>query len=111
MYGWEGRMAQPTNQRNELEGRVRDAAGVGLSRAADAAHRAGEWAERRGGPAARAATTAHDAEDRLTRAASYVRHRDVDGMKADFERQVDRHPVRALLLAAGMGFLLGRLVR
>lgn len=104
-------MEQGNEQRTGVESRVRDLAGEGLSKAAEAAHRAGLWAEQRGGAASRAAPKAHDAEARFGRAASYVRHRDLDGIRADLEREVDRHPVRALLLAAGIGFLMGRMVR
>ncbi|HUH13177.1 MAG TPA: hypothetical protein VMK65_08710 [Longimicrobiales bacterium] len=90
---------------------IRSTAGEGLSRAAEAAHRAGLWAEERGGPIGRAAPQAHQLEERLGRASSYVRHRDLDGLRADLEREVDRNPVRALAVAALTGFLLGRVLR
>lgn len=104
-------MERTEEQRSRIEERVRDAAGEGLSRAAQAAHRAGEWAEQRGGRVSTAAPRAHGVEARLARASSYVRHRDLDGVRADVEREVERHPVRSLLMAAGVGFLLGRIVR
>ena len=92
-------------------GGIRGVAGEGFSRAAEAAHRAGQWAEERGGPVSRAAPQAHRLEERLGRASSYVRNRDLDGLRADLEREVDRNPVRALAVAAGVGFLLGRILR
>lgn len=95
----------------EVERKVREAAGDGLSRAADAALRAGHWAERKGGTASRIVPPARKTWGSLSEAAEYVRIRELDGMKADLETEVDRHPIRSLLMAAGAGFLFGKILR
>lgn len=44
-------------------------------------------------------------------AANWLREADVDGLKQGIERQVKEHPARTLLIAAGLGYLLGRAFR
>ena len=44
-------------------------------------------------------------------AASWLRDADIDGLKHGIERQVKEHPARTLLIAAGVGYLLGRAFR
>ena len=94
-----------------VEQRVRDTAASGLSRAAEAAHKTEDWARRKGGAAARAAPSARDAGLGLERASTYVRQRELHGMRADLEREVHREPLKTLLMAAAVGFLLGRILR
>ena len=43
--------------------------------------------------------------------ADWLRDADVQGMKTGIERQVKEHPGRTLLIAAGLGYLLGRAFR
>ena len=44
-------------------------------------------------------------------AADWLREADIDGLKQGIERQVKEHPARTLLIAAGVGYLLGRAFR
>ena len=43
--------------------------------------------------------------------ADWLRHADIDGMKAGIERQVKEHPGRTLLIAVGLGYLIGKALR
>ena|SRR5215211_3561957 len=43
--------------------------------------------------------------------ADWLREADLDGMKAGIERQVKDHPGRTLLVAVGLGYLLGKALR
>jgi ElaB/YqjD/DUF883 family membrane-anchored ribosome-binding protein len=43
--------------------------------------------------------------------ADWLRDADIDGLKTGIERQVKEHPGRTLLIAAGLGYLLGRAFR
>lgn len=44
-------------------------------------------------------------------AANWLREADIDGLKQGIERQVKEHPARTLMIAAGIGYLLGRAFR
>lgn len=44
-------------------------------------------------------------------AADWLRETDLDSMKTGLERQVKEHPGRTLLIAAGLGYLLGKAFR
>ena len=44
-------------------------------------------------------------------AANWLRDADIDGIKQGIERQVKEHPGRTLMIAAGIGYLLGRAFR
>lgn len=43
--------------------------------------------------------------------ADWLREADIDGIKTGIEQQVKEHPGRTLLIAAGLGYLLGRAFR
>ena len=43
--------------------------------------------------------------------ADWLRDADLDGMRAGVERQVKEHPGRTLLIAVGLGYLLGKAFR
>jgi hypothetical protein len=43
--------------------------------------------------------------------ANWVRNADLDTVKVDIERQVKEHPGRSLLVAVGLGYLLGKAFR
>jgi hypothetical protein len=43
--------------------------------------------------------------------ASWIREADLDGLKQTIETQVKEHPGRTLLLAVGLGYLLGKALR
>uniref|UniRef100_Q01ZF0 Late embryogenesis abundant protein n=1 Tax=Solibacter usitatus (strain Ellin6076) TaxID=234267 RepID=Q01ZF0_SOLUE len=57
------------------------------------------------------ASLAHNAADKVEATAQYVREHDVQGMMADLETLVRRHPAQSLAAAAAVGFLLGRALR
>jgi ElaB/YqjD/DUF883 family membrane-anchored ribosome-binding protein len=43
--------------------------------------------------------------------ADWLRDADIEGMKSGIERQVKEHPARTLLIAAGLGYLIGKAFR
>lgn len=43
--------------------------------------------------------------------ANWVRNADMETVKTDIERQVKEHPARSLLVAVGLGYLLGKAFR
>jgi hypothetical protein len=43
--------------------------------------------------------------------ADWLRDADLDGLRASVEQQVKEHPGRTLLIAAGLGYLLGKALR
>jgi len=43
--------------------------------------------------------------------ADWLRDADLDGLKTGIERQVKEHPGRTLLIAVGIGYLLGKALR
>lgn len=49
--------------------------------------------------------------DSMKAAASWVREADIDGIKEGLEKQVKEHPARSLLVAVGVGYLLGKAFR
>lgn len=82
----------------------RDAAAKGLDKAATTLH---EKAENLPGYK-QVSGLAHDTAEKISSTAGYVRERNVSGMMADLETVVKNNPGPALLVAAGLGFLLGR---
>jgi hypothetical protein len=47
----------------------------------------------------------------MEKSAEWLREADIDGIKLGIENQVKEHPGRTLLIAAGLGYLLGRAFR
>jgi ElaB/YqjD/DUF883 family membrane-anchored ribosome-binding protein len=47
----------------------------------------------------------------MTATADWLRDADLDGLKTSLETQVKEHPGRTLLIAAGLGYLLGKALR
>jgi ElaB/YqjD/DUF883 family membrane-anchored ribosome-binding protein len=47
----------------------------------------------------------------MEKSAEWLREADIDGIKEGIETQVKEHPGRTLLIAAGLGYLLGRAFR
>lgn len=82
-----------------------DAAASGLGQAAEKLREQGEAHE---GTAGTAATRAADA---LDSASTYLRDKDSDQLLTDLEELVRRKPVETLLAAAGIGFVLSKLLR
>ena len=60
------------------------------------------------GPLADAADTAADT---LQRAGTYLQEQDLSDMRADLEGLIRRHPIEALLIGLGVGYLLARSTR
>lgn len=51
---------------------------------------------------------AHSAADKLNATAGYVRQNDLNNMKSDVEALVRKNPGPSLLVAAALGFFIGR---
>lgn len=47
----------------------------------------------------------------MERSAAWLRDADIDGLKSGIETQVKEHPGRTLVIAVGLGYLLGRAFR
>lgn len=47
----------------------------------------------------------------LRNTANWLRETDMESIRTDIERQVKEHPARTLLIAAGVGYLLGKAFR
>ncbi len=56
-------------------------------------------------------SVATKAADRLDAAAQYLKDKDSQQLMADLEGLVRRKPTQTLLVAAGVGFLLSKVVR
>jgi ElaB/YqjD/DUF883 family membrane-anchored ribosome-binding protein len=82
----------------------RESAASGLESAASALHDKAE--DLPGGE--RVTSLAHSAADKLTATAGYVREHDVKAMLDDVGELVKKNPGPALLVAAAIGFLIGR---
>lgn len=82
----------------------RDAAASGLQKAASALH---DRAENLPGVDT-VSNLAHDAANKLTATADYVREHDANRMMADVENLVKKNPGPSLLAAVVVGFLAGR---
>lgn len=97
--------------KEDVERKVRSAAGGGLDEAADAVRRLGRRAHERGGVAGRADPVAQRLGAGLETAAGYLRSHEVVDMRVDLEREVRQSPLRSLLIAGVAGFVVGRLIR
>src|SRR5579885_1963272 len=53
----------------------------------------------------------HTAARALERSADYIRDVDLEELKEEAETRVRQHPGKALLIAAGVGFVLGGLMK
>jgi len=63
------------------------------------------------GARGRAGEAAQSAAGRMEELADYLRSNDLDVMRADFEAQIRRKPLQSLLVAAGAGWVLGKILR
>jgi len=81
-----------------------DAAASGLGQAAEKLR---EQGEQHGGTAATAATKTADT---LDAASTYLRDKDTDQILSDLEGLIRRKPAESLLAAAGIGFVLSKLL-
>jgi ElaB/YqjD/DUF883 family membrane-anchored ribosome-binding protein len=82
----------------------RGAAAGGLEKAASALHEKADSLP--GGE--KVSSLAHATAEKLSSTADYVREHDVNRMMADVETVVKNNPGRSLLVAAVIGFLVGR---
>ena len=113
-----------------MPGPVRERAGTAKDKLANALESGAErLRDRTGGGAAvalagagAAGSTAIEADGRVAQVsdkvaggmeatAEWLREADIDGIKLGIERQVKEHPGRTLLIAAGLGYLIGRAFR
>lgn len=63
------------------------------------------------GPGERAGDAAHLTAGWITEISEYLRQADIDAVRADLEHQVRAKPLRSILLAAGAGWMVGRILR
>ncbi len=96
---------QVTDQARATADQGMDTAASGLGLAADKLRQQGE---QRGGPMATTATTN---ADKLERASQYLREKDSDQIRNDLEALVRRKPVEAMLVVAGVGFVLPKVLQ
>lgn len=75
-------------------------------RMSDAAHALRERA-----PAGRTGEVATRTADALEKSGEYLRRADVDVVRTDLERLIRNHPIEALFVGLGVGFLLARMTR
>jgi ElaB/YqjD/DUF883 family membrane-anchored ribosome-binding protein len=103
---------QAKSKAGEIGHAAQDKADVGMDRAASglgqAADKLREQGQQRGGSMSSAATMT---ADRLDTASQYLRDKDTDQLMNDLEALVRRKPVETLLAAAGVGFVLSKLIR
>jgi ElaB/YqjD/DUF883 family membrane-anchored ribosome-binding protein len=121
-----------TDAAQNVNDKVADAASTAKQKVSDAGRQAADKVDERRGPAAdaleSAASTihekaedfpggdtvrsvAHSAADKLESTAGYIREHDVRSMISDVEQIVKRNPGPSLLIAAAIGFLIGRAFR
>lgn len=115
-----------------VKDKVTDAAATAKQKASDAGRQASDKIDEKRGPAADALASAastihekaedlpggetvknvaHSAAEKLESTAGYIREHDVKAMLSDVEQMVKRSPGPALLIAAAIGFLIGRAFR
>ena len=59
----------------------------------------------------RAVVVGERVADGMQATADWIRDADLEGLKSGVERQVKEHPGRTLLIAVGLGYLLGKALR
>ncbi|MDQ3045513.1 MAG: hypothetical protein M3R06_10265 [Chloroflexota bacterium] len=98
---------------DQLSSQAMATADVGMDKAADGLDRAAdllrEQSSRFGGVSTRNAVAM--TADRLDQAGQYLRDKDTDQLMADVEALVRRKPAESLLVAAGLGLLLSKVLR
>jgi ElaB/YqjD/DUF883 family membrane-anchored ribosome-binding protein len=115
-----------------VKDKVTDAAATAKQKVSDVGRQAGEQIDAKRGPAADSLhsaasaihekadslpggetvkSVAHSAAEKLDSTAGYIREHDVQAMLSDVENMVRRNPGPSLLIAAAIGFLIGRAFR
>jgi ElaB/YqjD/DUF883 family membrane-anchored ribosome-binding protein len=123
---------QITDAAHSVKERVSDAASTAKQKVSEAGIQARDKIDEKRGPTAdaleNAASTLHDkaedlpggatvksvahsAAEKLESTAGYIREHDIRGMLSDVEDIVKRNPGPSLLIAAAMGFFIGRAFR
>ena len=110
--------ARPRRGRPDLRSRAELGLQRGFERIADrleeTAERLEHVAEERlvgPGPRARAGDLAFSAAGWIGEVSDYLRTSELDTVRSDLERQVRERPIQSLLVAAGAGWLLGKILR
>lgn len=115
-----------------VKNKVTDAAATARQKVSDAGRQASDRIDEKRGPAADALqsaasaihekaedlpggetvkSVAHSAAQKLESTAGYIREHDVTAMLSDIEEIIKRNPGPSLLIAAAIGFLIGRAFR
>ena len=102
------RAGQVTEQVTTRADQGIDVAASGLDRAADMLR---ERSQGMGGEGSGMQATATQLADRLDTASQYLRDKDSQQLMTDLEELVRRKPTESLLVAAGVGFLLSKVLR
>lgn len=97
--------SQATDQAQQKADQGMDKAASGLGQAADKLR---EQGEQRGGTAGSVASTT---AEKLDSASQYLRDKDSAQVLDDLEALVRRKPVESLFVAAGVGFVLSKILR
>jgi ElaB/YqjD/DUF883 family membrane-anchored ribosome-binding protein len=110
------RLATDTGERirRRAEERIHSGFRGVADRLDDAAERIDRVAsDRLDGPGAqgRVGDAAHSTASLIEEAAEYLRETDLRGMQADLERRVRERPLQTILLAAGAGWLVGKIMK
>ena len=116
----------------DVKDKVADMAAITKQKLSDAGRQASDTIDEKRGPAADALETAastihekaetlpgggtvknvaHSAAEKLESTAGYIREHDIKTMLSDVEDMVKRNPGPSLLIAAAIGFLIGRAFR
>jgi ElaB/YqjD/DUF883 family membrane-anchored ribosome-binding protein len=99
---------------NEVAGQATAAVDQGIDRASAGLDRAADMIRERGeqmGGGSGAGSSAAMVADKLDAASTYLRDKDSAQLIADLERVVRQKPTQSLLVAAGVGFLLSKILR
>jgi len=110
------RIASDTGERirRRAEERIHSGFRGVADRLDDAAERIDRVAtDRLDGPGAqgRVGDAAHSTASLIEEAADYLRETDLRGMQADLERRVRERPLQTILLAVGVGWLVGKIMK
>lgn len=96
---------------SEVSGQAQDKADQGMTKAGDSIGQAADALRQRGeGTSGAMGTAATTAADTLDSAGSYLREKDTDQVLKDLEDLIRRKPVESLLVAAGAGFVLSKIL-
>lgn len=125
--GYEDLNGGATNPGSTIPGRMGDAilrrvqAGImrGLAHTADQLDETadqldqftGDRLDRIGSTGGRASQAVQSFSTRLTDLAEYLRNSEFDGLQRDLETEVKAKPIQTILISAGAGWLIGKILR